>query len=188
MGERGPLRQEGLKRRKSRQDAIDAAAVTVEAGGQHPAPHEPDEDWHPVAVETYLSFERSGQTALFQPSDWMKLWLACEHISRELKPQFVGMEETYELFEDGRGEEHLMPVKKAVAGKLPLKGSSLTAIQAIMASLGMSYGDRQRLNVELKAPGADKAEDTVAQAMKDLEQAMRGGNVVPFERPATGSS
>lgn len=187
MGERGPLRQEGLKRRKSRQDAIDAAAVTVEAGGEHPAPHEPSEDWHPVAVETYLSFERSGQTKLFQPSDWMKLWLACEHISRELKPQFVGMEETYELFEDRDGEKRLLPVKKAVAGLLPLKGSSLTAIQALMASLGMSYGDRQRLNIELKAPEATSGPDPVAQAMKDLQEAMKGGNVVPI-RPASGES
>lgn len=186
MGQRGPLRQEGLKRRVSRERAIEAATVVVETGQIHEAPFDPDPKWHPVAAAIYESFEESGQSALFQPSDWTKLYLLCENLSRELHPQFVGFAETYEEFEVD-GKKHLMPVKKPISGPLPMKGASVTAAQAIMASLGMSYGDRQRLNIELKAAATGPATDPVKDAMADLVEAMKnGGNVVPFERPASG--
>ena len=161
--------------------------TVVETGQYHQAMHDPDPGWHPVALAIYESFEESGQAALFQPSDWTKLYFLCENLSRELHPQFVGFAETYEVFTVD-GKEQLMPVKKPIAGPIPLKGASINAAQAIMASLGMSHGDRQRMNIELKAASAGPAVDPIKEGMAALAEAMKtGGNVVPFERPASGT-
>ena len=49
-----------------------------------------DEKWHPIAKQIYQAQRDSGQVLFMEPSDWAMLYLMCESISRDLKPQFVG--------------------------------------------------------------------------------------------------
>lgn len=95
----------------------------------------PDDDWHEIARMIYESVTRSGQTAWMEPSDWATLYLMCESISRDLKPQVIGINE-----ETG----------KPIRAEIPLKGASLNAYNKTMASLMMLEGDRRRLRLELE--------------------------------------
>ena len=95
---------------------------------------EPDEDWHPIARQMYESVMKSGQVLWMEPSDWSVLYLMCESISRDLKPQVIG------ITEDGE-------VKKAI---IPLKGASLTSYLKGMSELMMLEGSRRKLRLELE--------------------------------------
>lgn len=110
---------------------------------------EPDETWHPIAIQLYESVMRSGQVIWMEPSDWSTLYLICESISRDLKPQVVGITEEGEVVKD----------------TIPLKGASLSAYLKSFASLMMLEGDRRRLRIELER-------------RKRLDAAAEGGEVV----------
>ncbi|MBQ1164022.1 hypothetical protein KBZ21_39135, partial [Streptomyces sp. A73] len=45
---------------------------------------EPDELWHPIARDWYLSLRASGQAVFYQPSDWAMARYAAELMSRGL--------------------------------------------------------------------------------------------------------
>jgi hypothetical protein len=176
IGKRGPLPKQGLQRRKDRREALEAATTTVETTGGAQAPFEPDDDWHPLARSFYESLEDSDVSELYQDADWAKAYLLAEQLSRELKPQFLGLRTAVEVVEvNGEQESHL--VQKPVAGVVPMKGSSISAIQAMMASLGVSIGDRQRMGLELKrvssGPEPVSAAQAAVQAMKDELTAKR---------------
>lgn len=110
----------------------------------------PDESWHPIARQIYDSVLKSGQVIWMEPSDWSVLYLLCESLSRDLKPQVIGINE-----ESG----------EPVFAVIPLKGSSLNAYTKTMASLMMLEGDRRRLRIELER-------------QKRLDAAAEGGTVV----------
>lgn len=139
MGTRGPVgkRSEERRRRnkKPKPDKAGAADVDVAA-----AP-EPLDSWHTIAKQWYLSLEESGQSEFYEPSDWAMAYLIAESISRDLKPQVVGINE-----ETGK------PVKATI----PLKGASLNAYLKAMTALMVSEGDRRRAGVELQRGGDDK--------------------------------
>lgn len=187
MGRRGPLPKRGLARRKSRQQAIDQATTVGRIEVDIPAPYEASEKWHPIAFELFEAAQKSGQSEFYTQTDWVKLYLLCEQITRELQPQFVGFAEEQRV-ETVNGQEVLVAYQKPIAGTVPMKGASLNAIQAMMASLGISEGDRRRMNIELQHGQQSSEDEAARQAREDAEmmEAMRtGGNVVPI-RQASG--
>jgi hypothetical protein len=95
---------------------------------------EADENWHPIAQMWYESLAHSGQKIFYQPSDWAVAFLLAESISRDLKPQFVGISET-----DG-------PIYETI----PLKGASLAAYLKGFTALMATEGDRRRMQIELE--------------------------------------
>lgn len=46
---------------------------------------EPDEDWHPVATQWYLSLQVSGQKVFYENSDWAQAFYVAEAMSRSLR-------------------------------------------------------------------------------------------------------
>lgn len=140
----GPVPKKDAERRRRNKtpdhgenlSAIPAQVVNVDEllVGEVEVP-EPDEGWHPIALQMYESVMKSGQILWMEPSDWSALYLLCESISRDLKPQVIGINE-----ETG----------KPIMATIPLKGASLTAYLKGMASLMMLEGDRRKLRLELE--------------------------------------
>lgn len=94
----------------------------------------PDENWHPIAKSFYVGSLRSGQVYYYEASEYELLYLLCESISRDMKPQVVGIDpETGE-------------VKRA---RIPLKGTSLNAYMKVMGDLLITEGSRRRAKIEL---------------------------------------
>jgi hypothetical protein len=134
MGERGPVPKRSNQRRRVNKDSEPQTAPAGEA----PSVPEPIESWHPIAKGWYESLAVSGQSAFYEASDWATAVLVAESISRELKPQVVGvMEETGE------------PVFAVV----PMKGAALSAYLKAMSSLLVTEGDRRRAQLELQRGG-----------------------------------
>jgi hypothetical protein len=95
-----------------------------------------NEKWHEIAKHLYEAAARSDQRVFYQPTDWAILYVTCESLSRDLKPQFVGLHpETGE------------PILQSV----PIKGAALAAYLKAFTALLMTEGDRRRLNLELKS-------------------------------------
>ena len=46
---------------------------------------EPDEDWHPIATQWYLSLEKSAQRIFYQNSDWAQAFYVAEAMNRSLR-------------------------------------------------------------------------------------------------------
>lgn len=151
-GRGGPVPKRSNQRHGHRsqadRDAIDhapaAAKVRVPAA---------DRKWHPVARRWYQSLTKSGQSAFYEPSDWATAFLIAESISRDLNPQFVGINER-------TGE----PVIQSI----PMKGASLAAYLRAMTALLVTEGDRRRAKVELERGAAvDEDEDAAVTALDE---------------------
>jgi hypothetical protein len=144
VGTRGPVGKRSEERRRRNKDA-EPESHEVEGVVERP---EPDSKWHAVAKQWYLSLEGSGQADFYEPSDWAMAYLLAESISRDLKPQVVGIHE-----ETGK------PVKATI----PLKGASLNAYLKGMTALLVSEGDRRRAGLEIqRGAGDDKPEEKSA--------------------------
>lgn len=140
---RGPVPKKDAERRRRNKtpeaegsmSSIPATVVNVDEllVGEVEVP-QPDQTWHPIAIQMYESVLRSGQVIWMEPSDWSALYLICESISRDLNPQVVGITEEGDIVKD----------------TIPLKGASLNAYLKAMASLMMLEGDRRRLRIELE--------------------------------------
>lgn len=113
---------------------------------------EADEDWHPVVIQLYQSFAESGQSVRYQSSDWALLYTACESMSRDLKPKFVGMSE---VWNSEVGQMEKIPVRESV----PMNGASLGAYLKLMTVLLATEGDRRRHQMELQQPSSPESED-----------------------------
>lgn len=153
MGARGPTPKRAAQRRRT--NSPEAETVAVPAGGEVVLPPEPEEKWHPVARAWYESLGKSGQAVFYEPSDWATAYLLAESMSRELKPQFVGMQMGF----DEQGRQTSDPVIETVA----MKGASLSAYLKAMGALLVTEGDRRRAGVELvrSRPSSDEASDDV---------------------------
>lgn len=140
----GPVPKKDAERRRRNKtpeaegslSAIPAEVVNVDEilAGEVEIP-EASEDWHPIAKQMWESQIKSGQVLWMEPSDWAILYTICESLSRDMKPQVVGINE-----ETG----------KAIMATVPLKGASLSAYLKAFASLLMTEGDRRRLRIELE--------------------------------------
>lgn len=141
-----PERRDQVRRRNAPEVPIDTApgAEDVEAP-------EPDKNWHPIALQWYRSLADSGQSHWYEPSDWALAYLIAESMSRDLKPQVVGVSI------DG----------KAVKATIPLRGTSMAAYLKAMTALLVTEGDRRRLRIELSKPQVDEDE---AAAVADLDE------------------
>lgn len=141
-----PNRSDQRRRRNAPEVPIDTApaAEDVEAP-------EPDMSWHPIALRWYQSLADSGQSHWYEPSDWALAYLIAESMSRDLKPQVVGVSI------DG----------KAVKATIPLRGTSMSSYLKAMTALLVTEGDRRRLRIELSKPQVD---DDEAAAVADLDE------------------
>ena len=119
MGERGPVPKRSEQRIRRNKDYPEI--TKAEAGGHFPAPFEPDEAWHPIALEFWGSLQHSGQARFYEQSDWVAAYILCEHLSRELKPQFIGFAKS---FDASTGNS----IETPLTMKVPLKGANLSAI------------------------------------------------------------
>jgi hypothetical protein len=150
VGARGPIpKREDQRRRRNKKTST--AKKTTQARRKTSAATSPskrsaarvaipkaDPGWHAAAKRWYDSLAKSGQSSFYQPSDWAMAWLIAESISRDLKPQVVGVNE-----ETG----------EPVFAIIPLKGASLAAYLKAMTALLATEGDRRRVGLELERAG-----------------------------------
>ena len=149
---RGPMpkRSEERRRRNKPENEGDLPLTRTPGNFDSEAPEHPGvfhakdnpTGWHPIAIQLYESLEESGQSQWFQPSDWATAFLLCESVSRDLLPQFVGMQDR---FNREAGQMEHIPVKM----KLPLKGASIAGYLKGMGELGYTEGARRRMRMEL---------------------------------------
>ena len=140
-------------------DEIDDALLQLAEEGMIPA----DDKWHPVARQFYDSLAKSGQRIYYQPSDWAIAYMLAESISRDFKPQFIGINE-----ESG----------EVMMETIPLKGASLGAYLKGFTALMATEGDRRRLSIELEREslkGKGKDEITEDGVVLDRAAMFKGG-------------
>jgi hypothetical protein len=111
MGTRGPVPKREAERRRTNEPTVPVEHVDVDVlEAIEVKTPEPDEHWHPVVRQLWDSFLESGQRFVLEPTDWALLFLACEDLTRELKPRKVN------LGLDGRGEPILVEVAMPIPG------------------------------------------------------------------------
>lgn len=152
-----PPKRAAERRRRNRPDGVQV--TTAPGAAEVPIP-EPDERWHPVAKQWFEALAESGQSRFYEPSDWATAYLLAESISRDLKPQVVGVHP-----ETGK------PVRATV----PLKGSSLTAYLRGMTALMVTEGDRRRARLELERPSGEEAPQPAGVTALDEYRKALGG-------------
>jgi len=148
VGARGPIPKREAQRRRRNKTATatkkTAAKKTTSARATNAKPPrraanvaipKADPKWHAGAQRWYASLQKSGQSSFYEPSDWAMAWLIAESISRDLKPQVVGVNE-----ETG----------EPVFAIIPMKGASLAAYLKAMTALLATEGDRRRAGLELE--------------------------------------
>lgn len=122
MGARGPIGKRSEERMghraKSEKDSITKAPSGPPA--EVPDLPEPDEMWHPIARDWYLSLRESGQAAFYEPSDWAMARYVAELMSRGLD-----------------------------SDRAP-NGQYVAALNSAMSSLLTTEGDRRRARMELE--------------------------------------
>lgn len=123
MGARGPVpnRSEDLSRERdaNRGDRPEITKGVLRPVVDVPAP---DEDWHPIATNLYLSLATSGQADFYQDSDWAMAYSICDDLSFYKKNDF----------------------KRS--------GQMLQTIYSAMERLLVTEGDRRRVRIELTEP------------------------------------
>ena len=136
MGSRGPVPKRSEERRRTNKESKPQKA---KAGSKNVTCPPAQEKWHPIAASWYESLTESGQSEFYEASDWHLAQIIAESISRDLKPQVVGIHE-----ESG----------EVVRAVVPMKGANLSAYLKAMAGLMVSEGDRRRAGLELERGAA----------------------------------
>ena len=155
MGERGPIPKRSEERRRNNKPETPTDHVEI-AGPVEIPPANPR--WHKVARALYESLAASGQAKFYEPSDWAAAYLLAESLSRDLKPQVVGVVQT---------------TGKVVKAYLPVKGASLSAYLKAFAALGVSEGDRRRIGIEVNRQ-TEKPGLAPVSVMDDYRDALGG--------------
>lgn len=70
------------RRRRNTESKVETVSVIVGATVEIPAP---EEAWHPIARDWYLSLAKSGQAQFYEPSDWQYARYVADVMSRNLK-------------------------------------------------------------------------------------------------------
>lgn len=80
-GSGGPVPKRSEQRRRTNKDprSLDRAQA-----GPRPAAPEPDETWHPIARDWFLSLSESGQSGFYEASDWATARYVAEAMSKNL--------------------------------------------------------------------------------------------------------
>ncbi|MFI2354667.1 hypothetical protein ACH5AG_08270 [Streptomyces anulatus] len=121
MGAHGPIPKRSEERRRRNKD--DGPELIQAPSGQPadlPELPDPNELWHPIATDWYLSLRESGQAAFYEPSDWAVARYVAELMSR------------------GLSEDR------------PPNGQYVAALNSAMSSLLTTEGDRRRARMELE--------------------------------------
>lgn len=142
MGTGGPAPKRSDQRR--RRNEPEGGPVRKAPAGDEPEIPEPDKNWHPIAKRWFDGLAKSGQTAFYEQSDWDTAYLIAESLSRDLKPQVIGMNP-----ETG----------KPVRATIPLKGASLSAYLKSFTDLLMTETARRRAGIELQRAGKEDCEE-----------------------------
>ncbi len=159
-----PKRSDQRRRRNKPETPIDSAPGAVDV----PVPRA-NPKWHPIATRWFEALTVSGQAAFYEPSDWATAELVAESMSRDLKPQVVGMSETVRTDPES-GLSYT--VAEPVMASIPLKGASLAGYLKAFTALLATEGDRRRARLELeRAKGGDVDGDVAGVSW--LDQARR---------------
>lgn len=111
-----PKRSEERRRRNKPAGAELTKAKSTSSSFDWP---NPDADWHPLAVDTYMGLRNSGMAQFYEPSDIAVARYVCEAMSRNLKAE-------------GR-----------------LSAQLFASVMSALTNLGATEGDRRRLRIEL---------------------------------------
>lgn len=152
----GPPPKRQSERRRRNKDVVETETVNLanlEGPVQVPVA---DADWHPIATQWYDSLKSSGQIQFYEPSDWATAYMIAESISRDLKPQVVGIDEN---------------TGKPIFATVPMKGANLTAYLKAMTALLVTEGDRRRSRIEIeRANAAATAEKAKGATVTSISQ------------------
>lgn len=141
MGDRGPVpKRSDQRRRRNKEDT----PITTAAGAVEVVVPKPNSKWHPIAKRWFLALAESGQSKFYEPSDWATAEMIAETMSRDLKPQVVGVNEK---------------TGKTITASIPINGARLSSYLKAMSSLLVTEGDRRRARVELRRPNPDGEEE-----------------------------
>lgn len=141
MGERGPI---------SRFESDNS--TTIDMNGTVEIPRQ-DANWHPYAQQWYRALQNSGQSRLFEPSDWMQAFILADVLSRM-------------LWKGGYSAELF---KGWLSG---------------ITSLGVTIGDRRRMQVEVKRLAYQDALPEVEDPYDEYARMIEPAGGTPDEPPA----
>ena len=146
MGARGPIpkRSEERMGHRSKEEKSSRTQAPASPPGDLPDLPDPDDLWHPIATDWYLSLRASGQAAFYQPSDWAMARYAAELMSRGLQSD------------------------------RPPNGQYVAALNSVMASLLTTEGDRRRARIELERRPTVKAVPASVTAIADYRSSIGG--------------
>ena len=138
MGERGPVPKASAERRRRNQrtesgESTESEVILVDPAAAAVDAPPVDEHWHHIARDLYSSVLGSAFNHLYEPSDWMMLYVMCESLSRDLDEQVVGVTEGGDVIRD----------------TIPLKGASISGYLKWANALMLTVGDRRRLRLEI---------------------------------------
>ena len=140
-------------------------------------PPDPDPQWHNIATMVYEALLRDPARIWMGPADWAYCYLMTESLSRELKPQVVG------IVEGGYDAETGETIAGHVAREIvPMKGNTLTAIQKWLQSLGVTEAARIGMGKEITFNQLPKA--TADPTEEEVAETREGFFVVPGEETA----
>lgn len=146
MGVRGPIPKRSEERMGHRAKEEVESLTQAPSGPPADLPSLPDPDqlWHPIATEWYLSLRKSGQAAFYQPSDWATARYAAELMSRGLDSD------------------------------RPPNGQYVAALNSVMSSLLTTEGDRRRARMELERKKPPAQTDGSVTVLDDYRSAFGG--------------
>lgn len=140
MGERGPApRRQAERRRRNKtepvttltQAELNELPFTIDYEPEPPA--SPDR-WHPLVMQFWTSMQSDPARKWMTSGDWAAVALVCETMSRELKPQVVGVNpETGE----------------PVIATVPPKAATVAAFLKTLEHIGVTESARLRLRKEV---------------------------------------
>lgn len=146
MGTRGPIPERTeARRRRNKDDGPEVAKAPSAPPLDLPDLPDPDDLWHPIASDWYLSLRESGQAVFYQPSDWAMARYAAEIMSR------------------------LLASDRAPNGQL------VSALDSVMARLLTTEGDRRRARIELERKPAVQQAPAGVTAIADYRRVITGG-------------
>jgi hypothetical protein len=156
MGSRGPIGKPADERRRRNKPSTATTAITRTGPIEIPTANR---KWHKIAIQWYEGLEESGQSDLYEPSDWAMAYILAESISRDLRPKPVGIHPQ---------------TGKVMRAQMPLAGTALSAYLKGMTALLTTIGDRRRAGVEIQRGAAvETVSDNVA-AMDDYRNMLGG--------------
>ncbi|MDG9701672.1 hypothetical protein [Streptomyces sp. DH37] len=145
MGVRGPIpKRTEERRRRNKEEGPEPVKAAPGPPADLPDLPEPDEAWHPIARDWYLSLRESGQAQFYEPSDWAVARYAAELMSRGL------------------------------SSDRPPNGQYVSALDSVMARLLTTEGDRRRARIELERKPAASAVPASVTAIADYQSRIGG--------------